>query len=259
MNKGKVLIIKTLKTVNLYNSVRRVKIAFTQYSPQNIRYQKKILRFYSQLVKPGSLCFDIGANIGDITRVLLKLGATVVSVEPQEVCLQSLYKRYRKNKKITIVSKAVGEKEGYGELAVCESANTISTLSDKWRNTGRFSQDYKWTKTQIVPMTTLDSLISLYGQPTFCKIDVEGFELSVLKGLTRPIKFISFEFTQEFFDDAKKCINQLLSIGKIKANCSLGASWKFLFPTWVEPYELYKIIESMENKHLAGDIYVVFV
>jgi len=259
MNKSKALISKVLKAVNLYNSVRRAKIAIAKYSPKNIRYQKKILRFYSQLVQPGDLCFDIGANVGDITHVLLKLGATVVAVEPQEVCLRSLYKRYRKNKRVTIVGKAVGEKEGYGELAVCESANTISTLSDKWRNAGRFSRDYKWTKTQTVPITTLDSLISLYGQPTFCKIDVEGFEPFVLKGLSKPIHFISFEFTREFFDDAKECINYLLSIGEIKVNCSLGASWEFLFPWWVEPDELYNKLESTKDELLQGDIYIKFV
>jgi hypothetical protein len=67
MNKSKALISKVLKAVNLYNSVRRAKIAIAKYSPKNIRYQKKILRFYSQLVQPGDLCFDIGANVGDWT------------------------------------------------------------------------------------------------------------------------------------------------------------------------------------------------
>ena len=78
-------------------------------------------------------------------------------------------------------------KKGYLKLQICENAPTISTMSDKWIKDGRFSNDYKWTKTQLVAVTTLDDLIKEYGSPKFCKIDVEGFEYPVLKGLTKPI------------------------------------------------------------------------
>jgi hypothetical protein len=128
-------------------------------------------------------------------------------------------------------------------------------MSNKWKTDGRFSKVYKWTKTQQVPITTLDSLIRLYGLPTFCKIDVEGFEESVLKGLTKPIRFISFEFTREFFDDAKKCINHLLSIAPVEFNCSIGESMELLLPDWVTPKKLYEKLDSLEDELLWGDIY----
>jgi FkbM family methyltransferase len=43
-------------------------------------------------------------------------------------------------------------------------------------------------------MTTMDTLISLYGKPDYCKIDVEGFEINVLKGLNIPLNLVSFEY-----------------------------------------------------------------
>ena len=43
-------------------------------------------------------------------------------------------------------------------------------------------------------MTTLDTLVAEYGEPAFCKIDVEGFEVEALKGLSRPLRALSFEY-----------------------------------------------------------------
>ena len=46
--------------------------------------------FYSTFVSTGDLCFDIGANYGNRTKVFLRLGARVVAVEPQPSCCQVL-------------------------------------------------------------------------------------------------------------------------------------------------------------------------
>jgi FkbM family methyltransferase len=225
------------------------------HDPRRTRSRGDMLAFYSQIVTEGDLCFDIGANVGDITEILVELGARVVCVEPQDTCLQHLRDRFGNNKHVIIVGKAVADSEGYSELYVCEDAPTISTMSSRWINEGRFSHDYKWTARRRVPMTTLDALILLHGLPAFCKIDVEGSEKRVLDGLSRRIPLISFEFTREFFDDAKKCMNRLSSMGSVEINCSLGESMKFLFRTWVTPNELCEALCPMENQLLWGDIY----
>ena len=38
-------------------------------------------------------------------------------------------------------------------------------------------------------------LMKEYGVPEFIKIDTEGFELEVIKGLSTPLKALSFEYT----------------------------------------------------------------
>src|SRR5207302_5639177 len=196
------------------------------------------------------LCFDVGAHMGSRTGVFLRLGARVICIEPQEACLRRLHKIFEDNKNVIVVDKAVGDHEGEGELAICEDASTISTMSDKWRTEGRFSKDFDWTKTQRVAIVTLDRLISLYGRPVFCKIDVEGFERPVLRGLTKPIPFISFEFTREFLDDAKKCMTHLRSIGRVEFNCAIGETMSLLFPNWVTSEELYATLESNRDNFL---------
>ena len=218
----------------------------------------QMLNFYSQFIEEGDLCFDVGANFGNRTKVFLELGAKVVCIEPQQLCLRKLRRLFRSNKNIIIVDNALGDHQGYGEIDICEEEPTISTMSDKWKHDGRFSKNYKWGKKQRVIVTTLDSLIELYGMPKFCKIDVEGFEKSVLRGLTAPIPFISFEFTREFFDDAKKCISHLSSIETVMFNCSIGESMELLFPNWVTPERLYEKLDASDDDLLWGDVYVKF-
>lgn len=222
------------------------------------RQKQRMRTFYGPFIRAGELCFDVGANMGNRTAVLLDLGARVICIEPQPACLKKLRKSFGKNPAVTIVAKALGEKEAHGELAVCEQEPTLSTMSDKWRQEGRFAKTNEWQKTVPVEITTLNHLIALYGVPVFCKIDVEGFEASVLKGLTIPISFISFEFTREFFADAKACVEHLLSIGPAAFNVSLGESMSPLWKDWVDRDLLYEGIENINDVSLWGDIYCCF-
>lgn len=263
MKKSKIflkeLIIKSLEYLKFRSSARKIIVRFTQYTPKAIKNRRKYISFFSQFIKKGDLCFDIGANVGTYTKFFLKLGAKVVCVEPQQDCIKRLKDYFGKNKNVVILEKALGDHKGSGKLAICDDMDTISTLSKKWREESRWSKLFKWTRTQNISITTLDNLIQLYGLPIFCKIDVEGFELEVLKGLSKRIKYISFEFTKEFFDDAIKCVNYLLSIGNVKFNCSIGGSFNLLFSKWVTPKTLYRRLESTKDKFLWGDIYAKFI
>lgn len=222
--------------------------------------RQKMMRFYSNLIKKGDVCFDIGANIGKFTQTFLELGAKVICVEPQEACLRSLNQSFRKNLNVVIVGKALGSSEGTGKLMICEQTNTISTMSNTWVDEGPFSKEAKWTKTEAVPLTTLDNLILIYGTPQYCKIDVEDYELQVLKGLSQPIEFISFEFHKLFFKKARECMNQLLTIGDATFNFMLWESMQFLFQKWMTSEELCrKLIEKSHSiDDFWGDIYAKF-
>jgi FkbM family methyltransferase len=222
------------------------------------RHHRSSKLFYSEFIKKGDLCFDVGANLGNRTQLFLELGARVISVEPQPSCLIHLNKLFGKNSNVRIVPKALSEKEGTAILSICEESPILSTMSDKWQHEGRFSQEFNWSTTQEVPTTTLDSLIEEYGSPVFCKIDVEGFEETVLKGLTKPINFVSFEFTYEFLEDAVKCIDRLTSLGPVKFNFSIGEKMKLYLHDWVTPEELLTKLRSLNNQRLWGDIYAKY-
>jgi len=243
-----------LKRTNLLGIARLAAYRLIGYNAVNIQQRRKALRFYAQFIRKNNLVFDIGANVGQRTELFSELGAKVISVEPQQACLQSLYELFGNNRKVIIVAKAVAEVEGFREMYISDNS-IISTMSNKWKTEGRFAKDHQWRRTEKVGITTLDSLIQQYGLPVFCKIDVEGFEKKVLAGLTKQIPFISFEFCRDFFDDIKECIGRLLSIGQYKFNCSIGESTELLSPIWLSPNELYETLGLLKNALLWGDIY----
>lgn len=214
------------------------------------------LAFYSQVVKPGDLCFDVGANIGSKTKIFLELGARVVCIEPQPSCVDVLKETYQHDSNVVIVSKGLATQSGSRSLSVCGSANAISTFSEKWK-TGRF-RSYAWEPAVEVPVTTIDALIQEFGSPKFCKIDVEGFEYEVLQGLSHQISFIAFEFTREFINDARLCIEYLGSLGSADFNYALGETPALILSGWTDRSTLFESIERNTDDLLWGDIYVRF-
>lgn len=93
---------------------------------------------------------------------------------------------------------------------------------------------------------------------SFCKIDVEGLEESILRGLTISISYLSFEFTREFLDETQKCLNPLSFLGKIKFNCTIRGTSKLASPIWLKPTELYSFLDKIEDKSIWGNIYAKF-
>ena len=82
-----------------------------------------------------------------------------------------------------MVQGAVGAEAGTAELLINRRNPTLSTLSAEWAATVSASPRFpgeRWDERVAVEVTTLDALIAVHGVPRFCKIDVEGFEESVL-------------------------------------------------------------------------------
>ncbi|MES2850566.1 MAG: FkbM family methyltransferase [Bacteroidota bacterium] len=218
----------------------------------------KMLAFYGGIVKKGDLVFDIGSNNGERAMVFEKLGAKLICVEPQQTCVALLKQYFGKNENVVIVDKACGAAPGVGEISICDEADTISSMSEKWINSGRFSKEFHWDKKQKVEITTLDMLVEKYGVPVLCKVDVEGFETEVLKGLHKKAGIISFEFTQEFFDDAETCMNLMEALGGTAYNYCLAENMYYEMPQFTSRTELTAAIKERFHTDLWGDIYVQF-
>ncbi|NEQ35516.1 MAG: FkbM family methyltransferase [Okeania sp. SIO3I5] len=220
--------------------------------------QSSIHNFIGQFVNKGDLVFDVGANQGLKTDLYLSIGAKVICFEPQPHCVEILNQKYQNNQNVAIVNKGLATKSGQLELSICDRADVLSTFSEQWK-TGRFANQ-KWEKKVTVEVTTLDEMIKTWGLPQFCKIDVEGFEYQVLKGLSQPISYLSFEFTIEFIDNAKKSIQHLVSLGYSLFNITQEDQTKLAISEWVSETKLFDFIESKSTnkKSLWGNIYAKY-
>ena len=244
------LIVKTKSNVN-----RRVAMQAEENRPEFIKRKN----FYAQFLRKGDTYFDIGANYGNRISPIIKLEVgLIIAVEPQEACCIYLKETF---KGITVLQNGVG--------AVAET-KTFYVSSDSVLSS--FSQDFidktgdtrfvgnTWNETKQIEIITLDSIIEKYGTPDFVKVDVEGFEPEVFKGLSKPLKVVSFEYTvPELSDNLFPVIEKLNSLGNCTFNYSIGESMELHLKVWVSFESIKNILET--SSFIAtgfGDVYVKY-
>jgi FkbM family methyltransferase len=186
--------------------------------PTLAREQDAELTFYRHLLAdlgPGPLVFDIGANVGNKAALFLRLGARVVCLEPDRANVAVLNLRFA-GKSVVVVSAAVSEQAGRLTLHLAKESSAFNTLSDKWVETlndpgrSRFAGGVDFSGSYEVETVTLEQLIARHGRPGFIKIDVEGHEASVLRGLKQAVPLLSFELNlPEFLQEGLECIAHL--------------------------------------------------
>jgi len=221
------------------------------------------------IVQEGNnLCFDIGANVGNKTSTFLDLGyKKIICVEPQQSCLDSLKKNFANNERVIIVGVGLSNQKGKKVFHIANES-TLSTVDEdfilKVKNE-RF-KTYKWINQVEIDVTTLDHLIDMYGVPDFIKIDVEGHELQVLSGLSKPVKNISFEYTPELHDNFLKCIGIIESISEYKYNFSINETQQYSLEEWVDKDKLdlylrHNILQKRDanNNLFFGDVYAKLI
>ena len=107
---------------------------------------------WQQLIAPGDLVFDIGANIGNKAAELLECGARVVCVEPQPHCVEKLRGRFSGRPNVFIVPNGVAGKPDTLQLSICREKDYISTFAKNWK-TGRFVGEH-WDETVDVEVAS---------------------------------------------------------------------------------------------------------
>ncbi len=214
-----------------------------------------MINFYRKFISEGDLCFDLGANKGERTDCFLKLGAKVISVEPQRSCFNALQKKYGNCKQVDVLHCAVGSGEREDELMICDETDECSTFSKEFVSAYSNISKLHWNKTEKISVTTLESLCATFGLPKFCKIDVEGYESEVLLSLKTPIKFICFEFNRPLLYDTVKCLEILDLLGNYQCNYIKYESMKLVLREWLPAKEFQKQLEQFITPEiLTGEI-----
>lgn len=210
--------------------------------------KRREIEFYSKLLKPNALCFDVGANLGETTDAFLACGARVITIEPNPYCRPTLQYHFGSNPRCELVFTAVGSSEGTIRIFTHFADATASARSDWDMKVFGLKREIKALS---VPMTTLDALIKRYGQPDFIEIDVEGFETQVLEGLSTPVPLLSFEYHADEMARVQECIAMLERTSTISLRASdFDRNW--LGPE-TDSADCLRMLQTINGK---GDLFV---
>jgi FkbM family methyltransferase len=244
----------------LYRPLRR--LSSLARSKEVAQARSSMANLISSFVPPNSLVFDIGANVGSFAEIYAGVPCRVVAVEPNADCVRQIQLTYP-NLPIQTLQAAVGSRCGLATLHVSDVSDATSTLSSEWINTmerqdERFSN--KWNREDVVPILTLDSLIAHFGQPYYIKIDVEGYELEVLRGLSSQPPLLSFEFHKTYLQNTLDCLDLPVfsdgSVFNLIVNPVWGYHERFEKQEWISKDELRNLVSSFTTGDATGDIFV---
>jgi FkbM family methyltransferase len=262
MSSPKLKIQKMLRRAGLYHRLRtsRVHELYSRIAGKYwILAREKQLDFYRNLIaelRPGDLIFDIGANEGFKTDLFLRLGASVVAVDPDETnqaILQEKFVKFRLVRRpVVIVGKAVSDKTAPETMWIDGPGSAVNTLSQKWATTLKGNKarhtcghcGLEFARQKTVETTTLEQLMSTYGAPIFIKIDVEGYELNVIRSLQRPVAYLSFEVNlPEFRPEGLECVEILSRLAPAgKFNYAVDCEQGLVLDGWLSANEFLHML-----------------
>jgi hypothetical protein len=120
---------------------------------------------------------------------------------------------------------------GSGYLRPTTTSSEHASMSREWQEAAveeGYMPPGAWLDPVEVPVLTLDALIEEHGAPSFCKIDVEGFEPQALRGLGRAIPAVAFEFHRELIDAVQACVVRLAGLGEYR--------YRLFLDEWPDPH-----------------------
>jgi FkbM family methyltransferase len=221
-------------------------------------HQRALIKIYEPFIHPGDVCFDLGAHLGDRIRAWSKLQARVIALEPNPASMRWLRRLYGNRANIVLIEQAIGSQPGKADFWISRLTPSISTLSQQWLTTVQQSPRFagaRWDEQITVEVTTLDALINQYGVPAFCKIDVEGGEVDVLRGLSQAIPALSFEYIPAAIETALGCIDRLSQLGNYEYNWRVSEFPRLRSRDWLRSHEMIAHLEQMSRDGNSGDVY----
>lgn len=136
-------------------------------------------RLFLHLVRPGDVVYDVGANIGYTPLLFAHAaspGGRVLAFEPSPRSFRFLQGSIQENAAIEAINIALSDHEGTMDFFEAESLETSSLVP------------VQGISPIPVPIRTLDQFATGRDEPTFIKVDVEGHEPAVFRGMAHTLE-----------------------------------------------------------------------
>jgi len=160
--------------------------------------------FLDRLIKHCRTVVDVGANAGEWSQRVLGLNANVslFAFDPHPEAIKRLRERFRSHPNVKILPFALSDASAEVTLYDYGLTNGMSSLVSRENSAGVAP-----TQRLVCQTQRLDSLPEILGLPQidFMKIDVEGWELNVLRGAaglfdSKRISVVQFEYGGTWID-----------------------------------------------------------
>jgi FkbM family methyltransferase len=175
------------------------------------RVDPSLLRNAAELVRPGDVVWDIGANIGLFSIAAAALAGPTGSVfafEP-DISLVQLMHRSRQmqpatSAPVTIVPVAVASEIALRQLMIARRSRASNALAGySGSQTGGIADEH------ATPAFNLDWLLTALKPPNVVKCDVEGAEIEIFRGQKRFLRDVRAVSVCEVGDEGSAEITQL--------------------------------------------------
>ena len=218
------------------------------FNPFSSFHHKRISRYLSEL--DIEKIIDIGAHKGEFLESILKIKkiSSFYAFEPQKNIFKELNEKFSDNQKITLFNFAMDEEIAKKKIKINKLSmkSSLAEVNEKslylkfinflLLSKSSFEDEYE------VQTNTVDKIFENIGlQKALLKIDVEGFEMNVIKGSKMKLKEVPFIMLENQFGNHFKN-NSFKDIEKFLSEQNFVICKKFLFPTMHYQDVLFKKI-----------------
>jgi FkbM family methyltransferase len=216
-----------LKQTALAWEVRRLRQVVRGETPLQIEER----RFYASVIPRGTTggCIvDVGGNTGSKAEIFRHLAGRVLVIEPDPASAETLRRRFRWRKVVTIRECAVTDHTGSVVFYQFTPGSAYNTADPTWvaaMMDGSNHLRMTLTTPREVPVNavTLSEIVAEYAPIKYVKIDVEGHEEQALSTLDYPVPLISMEFNlPQMFQALSACLERLEQLGQYEFNAVIS-------------------------------------
>lgn len=154
-----------------------------QYSQNKGKKISQRDKYIFRQIKKGDICIDCGANIGEISQLMVDRGAEVYAFEPDPYALKKLTQRFKGVGNIKIHNKAVSNKSGRLKLFFREEHDQDPVMFSVGSTLIDEKNDIDESKFCEVDVISLKEFIRQFEYIKILKLDIEGAECDILEDL----------------------------------------------------------------------------